>query len=197
MKKIALVAALVALSACNEDPFAPNRVDSGSVRFNFPGAAGQPATVFDASGSAELTRSGNFQMGDWAYSERGPQAPQPIILHSSMRAEPKYHYLTMQIPRDAQSGDVLRGDPQCSATAIDCARIGFLFNTLANGGATTACVMTSGEVRITSASSSRMRGTFDMTASCTPAPTGPPELATITGGTFDVEIIDYDDYASR
>lgn len=194
MKKIALAAVLVALSGCNEDPFAAARVDSGSLYFTFPGGGGQPPMVFDAEGSAELTRLGNFRLGDWAYSERGPQDPMPIIVHASMTADPRYHYATMQIPREAAAGTNLQVDPQCTASATDCARVGVLFHTFTNGGATTACFATSGTVRIVSRTSGRMRGTFQVLLSCTPAPTGPSENATVTDGAFDVEIIDYEDY---
>jgi hypothetical protein len=195
MKKIALAVMLVALSGCNENPYEVARVDSGSLHFTFPGGGGQPPTEFDAEGSAELTRLGNFRLGDWAYSERGPQDPMPIIVHASMTSDPRYHYATMQIPREVAAGTDLRGDPQCEASAADCARLGVLFHTFTNGGATTACFMTSGTVRIVSRSEGRMRGTFQAVLSCTPAPSGMPENATVTDGSFDVEIIDYDDYS--
>lgn len=193
MKKIALAALLVALYGCSEDPFQVQRVDSGSVRFTFPGAGGQAAMVFDAEGSAELTRVGNFRLGDWAYAERGPQDGMPIIVHSSMTADPKFHYATFQLPREVAAGAELRGDPECSAIATDCARMGVLFHTLANGGATTACYMVSGTVRVVSRSSDRMRGTFQGQLACTAAPGGNPENATVTDGDFDLEIIDFDD----
>lgn len=196
MKKIALVAALAVMSSCTQDPTGIKAVDSGSLRFTFAGAGGQAATVFNASGSAQLTRVGNFQLGDWAYSERGPEAPMPIIVHASMTADPKFHYATMQVPREAQAGAVLRVDPECTSIATDCARVGVLFHTLNSGGATTACTARSGTMRITARSSSRMTGTFQVVARCTAAPAGTPEETSIPDGTFDVEIIDYDDYAT-
>jgi hypothetical protein len=196
MKKIALIAALAVMSSCTEDITGITAVDSGSLRFSFAGAGGQPATVFNATGSAQLTRVGNFQLGDWAYSERGPDSPMPIIVHASMTAQAKFHYATMQVPRDAQAGTVLRVDPACTSIATDCARMGFLFNTLTSGGATTGCNAISGTVRITARGSSRMSGTFQVVARCAAAPAGIAEETSITDGTFDVEIIDYDDYVN-
>lgn len=197
---LALAACLLTLVACGEDSTGPApEVPSGSLGFSYSG----PMTgTFAASGQYGQDRTGSFVWRPFALGVRyfdESAGRQSINLFSVAPLNDSRANSVDIFLDDASQPRTLSLDFEACvldrATLVvreGCAVGIFAFNAAPQSGTGEFWLTNTGTLRVTAVADGRMQGTFSGTLI-----NEDDDILTITGGTFDVPLVNQDDLARR
>jgi hypothetical protein len=180
------LALLAALAACGSDSTGPKNPGnsggkSGSVRFSYTGG-GTSGGTFKAEGA--MPASGD--LGNWAGGARfDDDEDSAIVLTGATRQGSKYN--TMAIQLDGNTAGTYTFDSDCN---VRCAYGAIAFGLSSwTDTADRACVLTEGQVTLTTISATQAKGTFSGEGVCLSGGST-IESFQVTGGTFDLPLAD-------
>lgn len=178
-RSLLLVPSLALLASCGGD--GPTTVTgfNGALSFTYSGAN---SGTFSASGSVPTTANGQFTNA-WAAAQASSTS-EMFVAAVSPRSSTTHDIVGIFIQRNTVGSVTINSTCNVNCNSVDLA-IG-----VANNGSTfTAdCFLTAGTIAITEKTSSRMKGTFSGTGTCSSS-VGSTGSFTATGGTFDVAIV--------
>ena len=183
IKKLLPMAVLIVLAACGDDSTGSD-VDAGdlkgTVAFSYQGG-GEAGGSFQASGAAP----GDGSLGNWAgglITSRGDSAS--IGVTGTTRSGSDFDMTTLVI-EDTRAGSYSFGE-DCGTS---CAYGVVVFGIAALGDDIhRVCTLASGELHLTSVSTTAAKGTFSGTGTCVADGQPEDEAFTVAGGTFDVKL---------
>ncbi|HEV3049738.1 MAG TPA: hypothetical protein VGX50_05485 [Longimicrobium sp.] len=180
---------LLALSACEGLFDVAGPPGMSSLRFQHSGFAGGAAGLYSAMGEVPLLSTGQMPYGDWAYALRdGAVPPGVFVVASHPAADGRFDVARISLPSGVGPGDritfleMCETAPACGSMSFD---IGLHPGTFV---ALRQCWVRNGELRVLRLTGRRVAGTFSGTAVCA----GVPGETQITGGEFDVAMLDAD-----
>jgi hypothetical protein len=181
------LAAVTALAGCNSDSTGFQPIDPGSLAFSFEGAR---TGTYSASGAFTANNGNAVQALPFAAGVKinnavagqivGIIAWMPVGLSTG-------HQATFLLPPVTAAGQTFALTEDCtSVTFCPGGLVAFDLSLTQPGLEPDAFVFTSGTLTITSLASGRVAGTFSGVA----ADSAGIRVVTITGGTFDVPLVD-------
>jgi hypothetical protein len=181
----AFAALLVFFAACGETPAGPGENPAtGEVRFSYTSANSALAGTFQAKGAPLPTGGVDHQ---WAAATRSEHPDQVLAFGVVPLSGGAYDQVSVHFPGSGvgtyPAGASCEGD--------DCAGVTFSVGTSTGGMPTWVCVSVAGSVEVTSSGADRVRGKFSGTLHCySPAVPGQQPVLEMTGGTFDVALVE-------
>jgi hypothetical protein len=198
MKKLLVPClALAALAACKgaegiggvDDPI-------GSLRFSHGALANLPAGTYHAEGDANLSATGQFTPGDWAFGQLSA-SPNDLLMviasQPSVNGGGRHDLAMIELPRNVRAGENLDVVVDCGFGGPNarCTDVLVSFGLTPRGdNPEYGCAMTTGQVRVTSRGDGRIKGTFSGSLSCVNSVPDGGALQ-ITNGSFDVPVVDF------
>jgi hypothetical protein len=182
---------LAALAACGDGPTGSGESGPSSIRFTYAGSGPQGVVqgTYQAEGDpalpvAPITQT--FALGQRVSSESTLRVMSNVARSAAQTAD----FAWVIIPRLTVGTEPIEGT--CPGEL--CAGVTLALEISTNVSfdqAKYSCALDSGTIRITSLSGGRAKGTFSGTGSCLGQPeTEDLDEFIITGGTFDVKVID-------
>ncbi|HEX8321702.1 hypothetical protein [Longimicrobium sp.] len=172
-------------AACGETPSGPGENPAaGEVRFTYTSANSTLAGTFQAKG-APLPTGGTDRQ--WAAGTRSDDPDQVLAFGIVPLSGESYDQVAVHFPGSGvgtySAGAACEGD--------HCAGVAFSLGTSTGGVPTWVCVSVAGNVEVTSSAADRVRGKFSGTLHCySPAAPGQQPVLEMTGGTFDVALVE-------
>lgn len=192
MKKALPCAMLLALAACPSDGTGPD--GTAMLRFSHT-AAGTllPAGTYEARGEVRMGSQGQIRPGEWVYALVGIP-PSLLRVNASQRSvliNDRYDLMMMELPVGLGAGGSVPIHAPCLGLP-DCAQVQMRLGVRAGANQTPemTCTLVGATVTVTARSATRVQGTFSGPGNCY-APGGSAPFQ-VTGGTFDVPILDFD-----
>lgn len=193
MKKLLPCAMLLALAACPSDGTGPGD-GTALLRFSHT-AAGTllPAGTYEAEGEVRMGGQGQIQPGEWVYAVVGVP-PSLLRVNASQRSalvNGRYDLVIMELPVGLGAGGSVPIHAPCLGLP-DCAQVQVRLGVRAQANQTPemTCTLEGATVTVTARSATRVQGTFSGPGTCyAPGASAPFQ---VTGGTFDVPILDFD-----
>ena len=180
----ALLAALAACDSSTEPGSGPSRIQFTYVG---TGTGGTIQGTYNAEGDFVLGRpqlEQTFAIGH-RYADDGAMG----IISNVARSATLPDYMSLTIPRLTVGSAAI--DPDCATDFCAGIFLGLELPAAEGSQAEYSCSLQAGTLRITAISETRMRGDFSGTGVCLGAPgTEDLEEFRITGGTFDVKVIE-------
>jgi hypothetical protein len=191
MKGLIPCAMLLALAACPFDSTGPGD-DRAVLRFSHT-AAGTllPAGTYEAEGEVRIGSQGQLQPGEWVFAMVGipPSLLRVTASRRSAIVDGRYDLVLMELPLTLQAGASVPVFSPCVGSP-DCAQVQLGVRAQGNLTPEMTCGLDGGTATVTARSDTRIQGTFSGPGNCfAPGASAPFQ---VTGGTFDVPILDFD-----
>jgi hypothetical protein len=173
-------ASLLAISACNESSTGSSLVAEGSVTFTYTGAE---AGTYNATGrfDRQNPERGTYGVGGLAILQGGEAAV--VVYGQYARSDQLYDQFILS----TETPEV--GTYTCETGDLTCSFGGFFFVGATEEGETEGFYTSvGGTLTITSVNEDRVRGTFALQLEALDVSDDPPAVQ-VTGGTFDVPIV--------
>lgn len=182
-----LAIAALALSACAESPAGSGDPSAGEVRFTYTSANSSLSGTFHAEG-APPPAGGVGQ--EWAAGTTLEDVDQLVAFGIVPLGGEKYDQVAVRFP-DAGVGSY---SASASCEGEQCAGVLFSMGNSTGAIPSWVCTSVTGKVDVASVAGGRVRGTFSGSVRCySPAVPGQEPVLEITGGAFDVAVVELPD----
>lgn len=191
IKQLVCGALLLALTACDGDGFGPSRGDTGALRYARAGGSQVPSGNYEAVGRVKFGAAGGIVLGEWAYAQEyiGNRL---MVMAARPATDGSYDVAYVSLPPHVRAGDTFAPVVDCEfGRPLSCAVLRLeLGVTALDVAPRIACRWTAGQIRVTERTARRIRGTFSATASCADIQGQNGETIQVTGGSFDVPLVE-------
>jgi len=186
-RRVPLIATLTLLVACGDkSPTDVNAAVSGTVSFDYTGAAGGP---FTATGGISSLSTPTANTTPWATGWNDASDNSTNIVANIPRTGGLTDFAVIII--NSRTTGVSDIAPTCAPTTTTaCNIVGLFMGAGANGSSpSTICFLDSGTITISSISSTNATGSFLGSGTCiSSANPGVPTVFTVTNGSFNVPL---------
>lgn len=183
--KAALTGAITLLAACNDSTGSAS-ADRGSLAFSYSGSMNGS---YSTAGKFQRTGGASFAKQPFAVALRSTQGGQAAVqlLAYEPTSSTKGHLMLVAFPGVTGTGTFTFDDESCNEDdSCPFAIVAFDTNPDVEMDDSQAFIFSAGTLTVTSAADGHLRGTFSGTAESL----GGDEVLTISGGTFDVPVVD-------